>query len=500
MKKTLLVTCLLVKNRQAYWLLMLYAVALVLLVALTVTVSAPPPRGVLPFTKWEAIEYFSSSVIITLLFTVLVLGRGCVLIDSEAERELLLANPISMREYFNAHALHEAITLAVSFLPYGMFIAFFTNGCNGVKAILLVIPTLTFTYFFTLLSGVLAILTINKILRFLIHATITVYAAASITHSLLTLRISPLLSMPFTPLVEPIILCFTITGEPTQVLLETLPVLAATAGIVLVGVHLADLIYPENLKLPVELQFTSSEEEAIKPIYSSPRKAIYNVILLRPLLSRKHLTAATLAVIAPLTLGYGLRLFEAQLSSHIISNLGLSFSFLFPMVINAQVFAVASALGPIWVYRVNLADMKALASAFSLRLTLYCSEVCLAFSLFVAVITGRARYLLLPLAALPAATASATVTLIILAYVMSKKRLARRTETGLTLPEEMLQVVLFASTAFLIAPLVWFLSLIESGAPWLFYYLAVSIAIAAIVYFLGVELASELLYARDVAS
>ncbi|MEM2794885.1 MAG: hypothetical protein QXY49_03405, partial [Thermofilaceae archaeon] len=466
----------------------------------TVTISAPPPRSILPFTKWEVIEYFSSSAMITFLFTVLVLGRGCVLIDSEAERELLLTNPISMYEYFNAHTLHEAITLAVSFLPYGMFIAFFTNGCNGIKAILLAVPTLAFTYLFTILSGVLAILTINRVLRLLVRATIVIYVTASIVQSLLTLRISPLLSLPFTPIIKPIIFCFTITEDPTQVLLETLPVLLATASITLIGVHLADLVYPERLKLPVELQFVFPEEETIKPIYSNPRKAIYNVILLQPLLSRKHLAAATLAVIAPLVLGYGLRLFNTQLSSHIISNLGFSFSFLFPMVINAQVFAVASTLGPIWIYRVNLADMKVLASAFLLRLTIYCSEVCLAFSLFVAVITGRLQYLLLPLVALPAATASATVTLILLAYVMSKKRLARRTETGLTLPEEILQVALFASAAVLVAPLIWFLLLIESSAPWLFYYSATSVALTATVYFLGVEVASELLYTRDVAS
>jgi hypothetical protein len=41
---------------------------------------------------------------------------------------------------------------------------------------------------------------------------------------------------------------------------------------------------------------------------------------------------------------------------------------------------------------------------------------------------------------------------------------------------------------------------VETGSPWLPLYLAASFALAALVLFVGVEVAAELLYSRDVVS
>ncbi|MCS7104959.1 MAG: hypothetical protein NZ954_05280 [Thermofilaceae archaeon] len=499
MKKTFIVALFLMKNRRTHYFLTLYAATLFLVSLLAWLFPSTPPRRVQLLTKHEAIDYFSTSAVVMLFSATLIMGRGSVLVDSEAEKELLLTYPLSMREYAMAQTLQETVTFASALLPVGTLLAFLTSGGNEAKAFLLAVPTLTFCYVFVNLVGIITFLTVNKVGRVAVQSFTISYACASAVHSLATGRLSPLLTSPFAFAAKPVVFCFTLTEPPSEVLLETIPLLAAATALTLLGKPLVKLVHPEHFRLPTEL-FDQGESREVKPVYGTPKGAIYKVVLLKPLLSRRHLTILALALIAPLILGFTFRTLAAELGPHSLFNIAISFGFLFPLVINAEVYVVSSTLAPIWLYRVNAADLKTLANAVTLQLVTYCSEVSLAFSLFLATATGRLEYLLLPLASLPAAAASSTATLIVYAYVMPKRRLVRRTEAGLTLPEEMFQLVLSLCASILVVPIIILMQLIQSGASWLPHLTLTSIALAALIHVIGVELASELLNSRDVAS
>jgi len=498
LRRAFTVAWLLLKNKRIHWMLLINLALAVLFIVLEVAAPPPARRGAMPLTKREAAEWLGAALSVTLALSVLLAARGCVLIDSEAERELLLANPVSLREYFCALALRDSLA-PLSAIFSSAALAFAINGGNAAKALLLA-PLLAATS--TILSFVpraSSILSLNPRWRLALRAATAAYLVVSALHSLATRAPSPLLSAPLAFAARPIVLCFTITETAAQVALEGAPLVALAAALLPLNARLGDLAHPEHFKLSVELGL-EPEREGGAPIYGSPRSAIYRVLLVRPLASPAHVGLLVLAVPASLLLGLLARALVPPLPQRQGGLWGFTTGFLFSALNGVNVSVVAAALGPLWVYRVNAADMKSVANAVALRLEIHYAEAILMLSLFLAVGTGRAEYLLAPLAALPACSGSAVATLALLAYVMPKKRLVRRTEAGLTMLEETVHWLLFAGSLVLLVPLIVFLALVEVGSPWVLHYALAPTPLALLVHWLGVEFASELLYSRDVAS
>ncbi|MEM4532017.1 MAG: hypothetical protein QXY39_09130, partial [Thermofilaceae archaeon] len=134
-----------------------------------------------------------------------------------------------------------------------------------------------------------------------------------------------------------------------------------------------------------------------------------------------------------------------------------------------------------------------------LRLTIYMLELSACLALFNLFLTGKYEYLLVPIAALPAAEGSAAAILLAVAYLLPRRRLVRHVEGLTTLEESVLLIIMGGATVFAV-PLMIFVVLLGSGAPWLPVFSAVSLALAALMHYLSVELISEILRTRDIAS
>ncbi|MEM2475515.1 MAG: hypothetical protein QW407_06280, partial [Thermofilaceae archaeon] len=171
----------------------------------------------------------------------------------------------------------------------------------------------------------------------------------------------------------------------------------------------------------------------------------------------------------------------------------------FPIVSAMAVSTIQFHIAPIWVYRVYGGSFKAIVNALLLRLTIYMLELSACLSLFNLFLTGKYEYLLVPIAALPAAEGSAAAILLAVAYLLPRKRLVRHVEGLTTLEESVLLIIMGGATVFAV-PLVIFVVLLESGAPWLPVFSAASLALAALMHYLSVDLISEILRTRDIAS
>jgi hypothetical protein len=484
----------LLKDDRAHYVLAALTAATVAIAAL-----APPTRLLQPsalgITKREAEEYASAALLAYLAATALAgaPGRGRLVVKKAAERDLLLTQPVSVRAYLLASSVREALEGGASF-AFSLALAAPFLG-SGAKAALL-LPTLALAHLFlATATGVLGLAAALAGARW-VSAPLLAYLAAGVLHSAALRSLSPLLTAPLRWIARPIVLCFTLTEPWWQVLAESLPLAAACAASSAAYALLSGrFAHPEMMKLLGEV----AAEEVGGPelsLSSDPRSAIFELHLKRAFATRRHAALVAAATASLAALGFALARFG--LAEAIKPGMVLVW---FVSVSVGMVLGVAAFdLGPLWFYRVNCADLRALAAAVALKQTVYLSEAALALSAFAAALSGRLEYLLFPLANLPFACASSVGTLAAVALVIPRKRLVKHTQEGLTVPEEWLLSAALASAAPLLLAAALFGSLVETGSPWLPLYLAASFALAALVLFVGVEVAAELLYSRDVAS
>ncbi|MEM4639658.1 MAG: hypothetical protein QXT93_07285 [Thermofilum sp.] len=470
--------------------------------ALSVFTSERPAARSIPFivTKEQAEKYLSAALSVSLLLYVTLKSRTrFVAITREADREILLTCPVSLSEYFAAQTIYSTLT-TFAYSVYWINIAYTVNSGNLAKALYLPLLITLVAAATNLLFRNLEFILLHSDCQKPLTAAL-VYLALSVLHSMALMEPSPLLTLPTGWVARPIVLCFTITEPFEQVLIESAPIYVVTVLLLLAQARAVRLVHPEHLKLPVEASTQPEEEEAGQPLYGKPDAVIYGLVLWKPLLSKRHAVALFIGLAASILAGNILRMLlrAGDGLSMLPPFVAVLSGVLFPIVSAMAVSTIQFHIAPIWVYRVYGGSFKAIVNALLLRLTIYMLELSACLALFNLFLTGKYEYLLVPIAALPAAEGSAAAILLAVAYLLPRRRLVRHVERLTTLEESVLLIIMGGATVFAV-PLMIFVVLLGSGAPWLPVFSAVSLALAALMHYLSVELISEILRTRDIAS
>ncbi len=370
----------------------------------------------------------------------------------EAEYEVLLAQPLTMRDYILGRKLFEtvqALGLLVFFLPYSTF-AYELSGGSLAKALLFPAALLLLQVY---ASAVLALIDLALIAlpqrRGAIRGLALAYLLASILHSAATGGVSPLLTLPSRIAAEPLVYCATIS-EPVSAVAARLAGSCAVVGAAYALLaKFSNRLHPENVR-PLSAIMREQVKRAwslVKGLYSpSPSLAALKHSLLLSVANLRHALLALSGVGAAAIIGY----FVVEL---LVKRLGISLSgfetsFLAPFVV-AEICSVAVAsslvndLPAIWVYRVYAPSLAPFIRGLLLKYSLYMFEALLALSAFDYMVASQPLNLLYPVSALPVLALSSSLLLLAVSLVASKRRVVKRAPTGLYVLEDLAMLAVF---------------------------------------------------------
>jgi len=401
----------------------------------------------LGLTKQLLIDSLSALLTVTVLMPFLK-GRSFLVVMEEAEGELLLAQPIEMREYVLGRTAYEigSSMIGYAFSLWLTPMIFEASGGNLAKSLLYPLVSLLSLLSITSLLDLATLIkvTLRRRERYL-RLLAGIYLIIGVLHSASTLHPSPLLSLPLRPIASAMIYCVTRSDSYLKVVVSLAETTALFSASLLALLKLSDSLSPEDVKALRELMRGELSEVVRRGrvrILDDMHRAIMYQVVIADVLTKTHVQNLTLALI--LALGTGL------LMGHVLpERLGLSIrSFLdfYPFIVSFITIelltilassVIARDLSALWIYRIYAPDLRPWAGALLLKCSIYLSEGLTLLSLFEATMEGDQLLLLTPLLNLPLTLLTSFLSLMLLTYLASRRRVIKESPIGMYMLEDL---------------------------------------------------------------
>ena len=428
-------------------------------------------RMVRSFLSTYGLNRYVLSDLISIVFMVIlaglfIAGRSVLTVVEEAEYEVLLAQPISMKNYILARLGFQILRETTVYGFYLFFIPLALEVTYGslIKAILLII---SIYIAFTTISILVHTATLVNIIfessgrRHILRILSIVYLSIGGLHSILILHPSPVLSYPFKPIAISLVYSLSISSSIPEILLAMICSSIIVVILAYISIPLANHLSPECIKpvsmLARERMISSLSKHHIAINYSSVSKAIRSYILNFSILSTKHVKNISIAIIATASSAYIVKhILKVNLNSFpVLGNIPFLTGFLIPFYISIVFSSVVSAtlssdLMSYWIYRVYSIDMKPVAQALMIKYSVYFIEIYLIIAIIDSIFTSQSIRLILPIALLPITILSSFLVLTAVSYFASKRRIIRQAPSGLYMLEELVMSVILVIIAGLI--------------------------------------------------
>ncbi|RLE68460.1 MAG: hypothetical protein DRJ43_05560 [Thermoprotei archaeon] len=404
----------------------------------------------LGLNKYKLVDILSSLLTLSPLLMVIT-GKAAIRVIEEAEYELLLAQPLDMSTYVLGRSFMELAQMTLMSLPYFGFVPLISqiSGGNWGKAFLFPPVLLTIIAYFSVISTLVNVIRISFMEKeWLMKFTCLAYLLIAAFHSILTLRPSPLLKLPFRYLAEAAIYCATISEDLQGVLIRWELSLGILVLLLLLTVKLAGRVPAEYVR-PISELMKEARSKAFKTgasLYSAdPEEALFRYVFSFDVLTLTHLR--NLLIVLAVSGGSGL------VFLHVAPKLGFdprnaSFitTFIIPLMVSEMASflvgqAIAKDLSAMWMFRVYALELKPLASGLLLKHSMYFSEAFLTIALFDAIVREDPRLLLEPLIVLPITIFTSFVLLVVTTYLASKRKIVKQMPTGLYMFEDIALLV-----------------------------------------------------------
>ncbi len=479
LRKTLIVTKYLVKNYiinpflkrfKKFMLSLLALILIVMVVSALALFIHPPEEGAgeetstskpslrdlfvrLGLSKEKIVSMLSTLLTAFFLFEV-IRGRSVLPVMEEAEYEVLLAQPISMSEYMLGRLLFQTVQFGLLGIFYfGMIpLVYDLSGGNALKALLFPFSLVLFFLYMNSLTFFSPLLKISfPNYRGFIRILSAAYLALAVVHSVAIGWVSPLLVAPFFLPVVSIVYCVTLS-DPTIVVVayQTLTIfviLALNATIY----KLSSRLYPENI-VPVKEIYrekAGGKRESFTLYAETPQEALTRLLLYRTFVNKKNLATIVAGLLSAFLLGLILRVAVLPFFSASPKFFSDAAGFLVPLIV-AEITSILSMytlsidLLPLWVYRVYLLDKEALARRLMLKHSIYYSMVFLAVAVFKTALTNDLFQLGYSVFMLPVAFLISGLSLLLLVYLASRRRVVKVAPTGLYVLEDVAMTIVFS--------------------------------------------------------
>ncbi len=406
----------------------------------------------LGINKYTATDLLSIMLFSAVLLSV-VRGRNVLVALDEAEYELLLSQPVDMGTYVLGKVIFQvmqSLLFGIIYMFYAV-IAYDMSGGNLAKAAMLPIAIVVLLAFIAIATDLIPVVKVvlGPRARYLELAAYA-YTASGVIHSMLTLKLSPILTAPFRVMAESIVMCATLTETWDYVALRLGASTAVTLCSAAVLIRVSRRLHPEFVKpLPEILKESKARRRESVPVYSpKPEVAVTRVVFLRKVVSLHHARIVTIYLGMAVAAGLAF-------SGYVMPRLGLDEQFIstalffaIPMLsAEAVTFWAAMTLSddllPLWVYRVYSSDLSPLALSLVAKYTVYLTEILMVVAVFKCVLAGDYVALALPVLALPLNVVVSFAVLASLSYLASKRRVVRLAPSGMYVLESMAVAVVF---------------------------------------------------------
>lgn len=496
----------------------------IVLVALLVVLAVPPAYSILvvmlhgplpaalarswvPVGLTKDVVITSTGVFMTVIFLLTaVRGPHEITASEEAEYELLLSLPLSMPEYVLGklgYFVVQSALASTALIVAGLALAPFTTGGSVVKALFFPVAYFLFLlYAETLFQLVVAVRAALGPRLWVASAVALTYLAIAAAHSALSGSLSPLLTALAAPAVAPLVHCFTISEPPALVALELATLLLLDALLVACLYAVSTRLCPENVKPLSEVarSLLVGRPARSRRILGRHSTAIRRVVLEFPLLSPRHALLVLGALGAAAGGGYAARALFPELDVPTVTSFAVGVLVL-ELTVSTGNIALRD-LSPLWLYRTSAQSVKPLATSMLVKTLVYYTESFAVVGVLLASLTGNPAYLLLPLAAMPASAASATVALWFLAHAAARRRIVRYSSRGFYLLEDLVATLImgFSLVAAIFSVTSFNLLLDYAGGSTLFkLFPLISLAVGAILTLVGRDILADTLASVDVA-
>ncbi len=390
-----------------------------------------------------------SSVLMAFTLIMLILMPPSLPV-SEAEYELVLSQPIEIRDFVLSKEFLRAFQ-QFALLPYvvSVLIISLMLAPNLPKALLTVLSALMLTTYFALLdiSINLVELTLEKRgLRKLFRLACLAYLMVGLAQTALIRNPSPLLAMPLEPLGRALVYPLSTATGIDEILkyigLSAIPSIVAFA----VTYGLARTVDIEDIR-PLRLlgafpkKSKGREKEGIgkrgkilKEIdLNSPDRTAIEVLYYSEVFDPLHLKTFGVALITSVVICLLIRHF---LSSEIWSIAGFTINTMIPLI-TALIFTsiinsvMVRDLTAYWIYRVYLIRMRPVAKALLLKIFTYAMEATVVMGAAIAALTeDPSNLIIIPLIS-PVAALVSFLSLALISYFASKRKIIRQVQYGM---------------------------------------------------------------------
>ncbi len=392
----------------------------------------------------------ASAVLMALTALVFILTPPNVPVR-EAEYELVLTQPIEIRDFIMGKAL-VSVAQQFVFLPYVLSMLVFASilAPNPAKAVLATLSLVLISAYFALFDAatkVVALVLAKRGLRRVFRVAFLAYLIIGLAHTALLRWPSPILTAPLKPLAASLIYSLAISPSITEVVTWLALSIIPTAAALLLIQALADVVGVEDLK-PVALPGASRREGRArrggKGVHmlrgldlSSPGRAVMSVMYYSAILSIAHLETLAVAVGVPAAVCLAVRYF---MPAWITGVAGFAVSIFIPLMTAITLTSVLNTvivndLMTYWIYRVYLARMKPVATALLLKITTYTLEAVAVMATSTTILTHNPLNLLLIPVTAPAAVLTSFAALALVTYFASKRKVVKQAPSGMYVME-----------------------------------------------------------------
>jgi len=460
------------------------------------------------------------SLVITLIvFVPFITGRSVLWVIEEAEYEILLAQPISMKDYLVARLFFQYGREGLLYIYSIWIIPFIFDIVYGsvTRLVIFFISLYILLFIVSALSYIVTLINIYSEARgkrYIPRLLASIYLLIGAIDSIIIFYPSPIFTYPFKFLAELLIYPLAMSINIIDIIYPLLGSLSTIIPIYLIIVYLSRYFTPEYVK-PISI---IRRERMIKGVgrftpkisFKTGSDAIKSYIFNLSIFNYKHIRNISLAIIISIASSFIFKNLLSRYPLNFISTSDIPFisSFIIPFYISIALAGIISRilsndLSSFWIYRVYSINMKNVARWLIIKYSVYFIEAYIVIAVIDTIFTYEYIRLLLPISLLPITVILSLVSLAAVTYFASKRRVVKIAPTGLyTLEELVLTIIMLFTITLILSSKIGFDITIK-----LFWYryptviiisLIISLIMTLALYYISIEILDKLMKRYDI--
>ncbi len=450
---------------------------------------------------------------LTVYYTV-VKGGMFVVVAEEAEYEILLSQPISLRSYFAGKSLSiimQYLLYSILYITVIPIVALFTNDLiKAVLAPLILGVSLAIFPLSRLLADVIRVsLASKKVYERIVDLGISLYVIIGLIDTVLKWYPSLMLTWLFQPTFNAMLYCFSSSTSVYEVAYWVSLIIIVLFGLSVAITFLGGSIYPENIRplyhiAKEKLIWSMRPRKKIELWSENPERSLFKYIIGVELYNSQRILISILVMVLGVMGAYFAR--TVFLRNIPPENLQYTTMFITPFIVSMVAsglinILLAQDLAYLWIYRVYLRDQKPFAKILLVKYYVNLLEAFIVIGLINAIILDNYMLVITPITVLPLIVVTAPLVLIIALRFASRRRVVKTSVVGLYVVEDVVMILLWSILALFFIAYTFAFTIVSYRLTMmgLAYLSTVSVVVAYVLHRIALKVLTHTITSMDLA-